>query len=133
MIYVFVGFIVIFILFISLIMKYGQAFKVKNNIISFIEEYENMSIDAIEEINSHVDFGTTYRVSIPNEFKNSEYKCSSEYGYCYKYHSKSNSETLGHSEGYYTVYTFINWEFPFFGLHDTWVIKGETRPVAIGS
>lgn len=126
MIYVFIGFTIIFILFISLILKYGQAFKVKNNLINYLEEFEGYNPASIENIDQFIE-DSTYRPKWDSSMKVENANCSRNFGYCIRYHQKNESE------GYYSVYTFVRWQFPFFGLHDTWVIKGETRPVAIGS
>ncbi len=125
MIYIFIGFTIIFILFISLILKYGQAFKIKNTIIEYIEEYESYQ-RAQDKIDNYIENDSLYRLDMDDSIKVTDAGsiCSS-YGYCVVHHSKNGS-----NEGYYTVYTFVKWDFPFFRLHSTWMIKGETRPVS---
>ena len=123
MIYIFIGFIIIFTLFISLILQYAQAFKVKDNIISLIEEYDSYNL-ASDEIDNYLE-SSAYRINstnIKSMTDDSEAVCDNTYGYCYSEHSKDDYK-------YYTVYTFVNWSFPFFKLNGTWMIKGETRIV----
>lgn len=125
MIYVFIGFVAIFIIFISLILKYGQAFKVKNEIINIIEEYEGSIVSAStsEEIAKYID-NSTYRPQLRVEdYKPYNGVCNSEYAYCYVAHDSKKGT-------YYTVYTFIDWNFPFFNISGVWTIKGETRLLA---
>lgn len=127
MIYVFIFFVIIFITFISLILKYAQAFKVKDQIISIIEEYEGYtnSYEAINYIEDYIENNTSYRPEVNNSTLNKRAgdMCSSTYKFCVGEHSDSNGRK------YYTVYTFVSWSFPFFGLANTWEIQGETRPV----
>lgn len=125
MIYVFIGFTIIFILFISLILKYGQAFKIKNTIIEYIEEYESYQM-ARDKIDNYIENDSLYRIDMDSSMAvNLPNSNCTNLGYCVVHHSKN-----GDAEGYYSVYTFVKWEFPFFRLHNTWIIKGETRPVS---
>lgn len=128
MIYIFIFFVIIFITFISLILKYAQAFKVKDNIISIIEEYEGYtnSYEAIDYIEEYIENNTSYRpedLSASTLSKRVGDKCSSTYKFCVGEHSDNSGRK------YYTVYTFVTWNFPFLGLGGTWEIQGETRPV----
>ena len=125
MIYVFIFFVIIFITFISLILKYAQAFKVKDQIISIIEEYEGYGTGngkSFENIESYIE-STSYRPEVGSEnFNAINGQCSSTYKYCIAKHSTGDAT-------YYTVYTFVSWNFPFFKLSGVWNIQGETRPV----
>ncbi len=126
MIYVFIFFVIIFITFISLILKYAQAFKVKDQIISIIEEYEGYtnSYEAINYIEDYIENNTSYRPEVKSDtLNNINGKCSSIYKFCVAEHSDTNGRK------YYTVYTFVSWNFPFLGIGDTWELQGETRPV----
>lgn len=122
MIYVFIFFVIIFVIFISLILKYAQAFKVKDQIISIIEEYEGYDYRVINDIQNYIE-STSYRTEIDNKTYNKiDGDCNTEYRYCIATHSTGNAT-------YYTVYTFVSWNFPFFNLSGVWNIQGETRPV----
>lgn len=122
MIYVFIFFVIIFVIFISLILKYAQAFKVKDQIISIIEEYEGYDYRVIDDIQNYIE-STSYRTEIDNKIYNKiDGDCNTEYRYCIAKHSTGDVT-------YYTVYTFVSWNFPFFKLSGVWNIQGETRPV----
>ena len=85
--------------------------------------YKDIETNKIKQITT--EDGKTDALSILLEVYD---RCNSNctnLGYCVVHHSKN-----GDAEGYYSVYTFVKWEFPFFRLHSTWTIKGETRPVS---
>jgi len=123
MIYIFIVFVALYIVFISLVMNYVRAFKVKNQIINYIEQYEEYepAKEAIDEYARNLNFinSTDEELYVPGK------TCVTEYRYCYQKHIVRQDDDL---RVYYTVEVYVPWNFPLLGLEgNNWVIKGETR------
>ena len=126
--------------------NYARAFRIKNQIVDIIEQYEGPYNDeAITKINSIID-QMTYEVPtrLVNNFK-SRYGNDSETGessaepvcqngWCYIEHNVSVDEADGERNGkYYSVVTFVNIDIPvinnIIGLGDFLSVYGETRTI----
>ncbi len=123
-------FIMIYVVFMAIALNYAKAFKVKNKIIDIIEQYEGHNVKADTAINAYLD-KADYYVSAGGINANN-YTCFNNGGtgsqaYCLR---KYQGSVGGIPRSYYTVYTFIKLEFPFFRLSMTVPIKGETRLIA---
>ena len=155
MIKIFIVFIFVYICLTAMALNYAKAFKVKNEIITYLEENEitdvcNMNV---EEIKTMEDF-------FENELVGKRGYNVSEHGTCKtngsKYDSNNNCIGYCHSSGidieiagkavntegiYYTVSTYMNWGIPFLnnllklnGNNEEketktglWTISGQTR------
>ncbi len=146
MIRLLIVFIVIYVGFTAIALNYAKAFKVKNKVITYIEENEitdirNMSAEAYNNMNTYFQEelveGMNYKYGI---------KCPNDkylYDYCDNGILIIPSDSTGkNKEGtYYTVTTTFGWEIPFLNVllrlnsqdgdaaSGYWTITGETRPI----
>ena len=146
MIKLLIVFIVIYIGFIAIALNYAKAFKVKNKVISYIEENEitNISSMSANDFNKMQEFFDTEILGKDNYMTN--ISCTTKSGtieYCQNgirivKHSPEGSNKEGE---YYTVTTTFGWSIPFLNvllrLNDQdgnvtfgrWEISGETRTI----
>ena len=122
--------------------NYTRAFRVKNQIVNIIEQYEGLPNDeAMAKIGSYVD-GMTYRVpqTLINNFRNryasnsDDGEVSCQDGWCYIAHDVRTTGGDGEMNGtYYSVVTFVNIDIPvinnLIGLGDFLSVSGETRTI----
>ena len=121
--------------------NYTRAFRVKNQIVNIIEQYEGPTDEAMAKIGSYVD-GTTYRVpqTLINNFRNryasnsDDGEVSCQDGWCYIAHDVRTTGGDGEMNGtYYSVVTFVNIDIPvinnLIGLGDFLSVSGETRTI----
>ena len=156
MIMIFLVFIMVYISFTAVALSYAKAFKVKNAVIDFIEEWEiagldNIPADKREEFESFID----------SEIVGNKNYNMSGYNICKGYPKKDHAgritaicEDAGviieeasqdeRTKGYYyTIYTYVGWDIGFFSklaalngdkkdpdigdVTGTWQISGQTR------
>ena len=121
--------------------NYTRAFRVKNQIVNIIEQYEGPTDEAMAKIGSYVD-GMTYRVpqTLINSFRNryasnnGDGEVSCQDGWCYIAHDVRTTGGDGEMNGtYYSVVTFVNIDIPvinnLIGLGDFLSVSGETRTI----
>ena len=127
-------FLAIYIAFMALALSYAKAFRVKNQIINYIEQCEGFGRCSYD---SKGQSSTTQEL-IDNYLKNANYyvNVASLSSACLG----DNTKTCG-AQGYlvekkgttdktyYMVTTYMAINFPFFNIHFTVPIKGETRIV----
>lgn len=151
MIMIFLVFIMVYISFTAVALSYAKAFKVKNAVIDFLEEWEvdgleNIRADKMAEFESFIDSeivgNKNYNMSGDRDFcKNNSKKgmLCSPVGIVIS-QSEADERTKGH---YYTVYTYVGWDIGFFSklaalngnkkdpevgdVTGTWKISGQTR------
>ena len=115
--------------------NYTRAFRVKNQIINIVEQYEGVTNDeAKEKINAYVQ-QMNYEVSntLINNKRSEGYECFKE-GWCYKENNVSTADGDGQRTGkYYTIVTFVNIDIPvinkIIGLGQFLSVSGETRTI----
>lgn len=134
-------FIVVYVSFMAVAVNYAKAFRVKNQVINIIEQYQyngetSDTNPAIKEINR-------YLASVPYNFgSNTEVKktCENIAGEGNEYIftrtgaciiPKGTMGKFGNSTRYYKVVTFIDIDFNFFDIHLTVPISGETKVIYI--
>ena len=149
MIQVFIVFILIYICFTAMSLNYAKAFKVKNDVIEYLEKNE---IQSINDINANEMITMTEYFN--EEFVGKKGYNVSEYKPCENISTRDNqychpsgiiieeSSKAQNTEGiYYTVYTYANWGVPFLNkllqlngnnekrnvITGLWQISGETR------
>ena len=146
MIKLLIVFIVIYIGFIAIALNYAKAFKVKNKVISYIEENEITDISKIPA--SEFDKMQKYFDSeiIGKDNYMTSISCTAKSGtveYCQNgIKIVKHTPVGGNKEGeYYTVSTAFGWQIPFLNVllklndqnGDTatgrWEISGETRTI----
>ncbi len=121
-------FIVLFSGYLAISVNYSKAFKVKNSIVSIIEQHEGLNTGAQDEIENYLS-GVGYYVYS---------KCSSgETGYGpnttntgYKYCiSKRESGEGTFRKTYYMVRVFFRLDLPVLGNLFVFPVSGETKAV----
>ena len=146
MIKLLIVFIVIYIGFIAIALNYAKAFKVKNKVISYIEDNEITDITKMpaNEFNKMQEYFDNEILGKDNYM--TTISCTTKTGtveYCQNgirivKHTPSGSNKEGE---YYTVSTAFGWQIPFLNvllrLNDQdgntatgrWEISGETRTI----
>lgn len=113
-------FIVIYVAFLAIAINYSITFRVKNQIITLIEEYEGYdnAKPYIEEYVSNVGY---YKAN--GGFTISKDVCvNNTNGYCI--------EELTSTRGkYYKVTTYVSFDFPIIGQLTNFPVSGETRVI----
>ena len=121
-------FVVIFSGYLAISVNYSKAFKIKNRIVSIIEEQEGMSAKAEDEIENYLS-GMGYMVygrcagdetGFPKESYNSKYL------YCV---SKKEVGTDVNKKTYYYIRLFFRFDLPVLENILTFSVKGETDPI----
>lgn len=124
-------FIAIFASMLAIALNYAKAFRIKNQIINYIEVNNGLSESLKKDIENYVASMDYYvqnvnpgsNVSSVREY-NFTNTCNKR-GYCIY---RVSSDTL--KGEYYKVVTFIHIEFPFFGINLNVPITGETKLVS---
>ena len=112
-------FIVIYVSFMAVAINYAKAFRIKNHIINILEQNQYRSSDNIDTLVDDYLKAVAYNVSdvdCPNGSK------KFNRGICVEPHEQNG-------EAYYTVTTFISVDFPFFQIHMTLPVRGETKTI----
>ena len=120
-----ITFIAIFLVIVSgylaFSVSYNKAFKVKNKVISVLEQYQHVNdtskgkiIDYMNSIGYNASDITSYSGD-----KNSNDGCSwicptDLRGVCYKWHQDTDSGNAGLSKGYFSVRTAVDIDIPIF-------------------
>lgn len=123
-------FIIIYVAFMAVAINYAKAFRVKNQVINMLEQYQ---YDGEESIRDEID---EYLRNVPYNLRDND----SVRDYCNdaSYGNKNDNyaltvqgvciQTLGSDKKhYYRVTTFISIDFPFFDIQMTLPINGETK------
>lgn len=126
------------IVFITLMMlvfvgtiSYSKAYKTKNRIINIIEDNKGYNESSIDEIETFMA-NTGYQISTTSNCTKVKPEGSSEvyptssfksgYRYCIFENKASNDNGV-----YYTVVTFMKFDFPVIGNYIEFPVKGETK------
>lgn len=130
-------FIFFFASFLAIAINYSQAFRIKNQIINFIEQYEGMDNNNVNRITEYVTESGYYRDNINcecNSFTCTDYEINSNSdrnpngasvgtakGVCVRRLQNDNDDT------YYRVTTYVKFNLPLVGEFLTLPVKGETK------
>lgn len=118
--------------------NYTRAFRVKNQIVNIIEQYEGPDNDeGIEKINEYIDrmaYNVNNQQMLTYQNNNSGAECPGYNGWCYVEHDVSINDADGERKGkYYSVVTFVNIDIPVInnlvGLGNFLQVVGETRTI----
>jgi len=113
-------FIVIYVCFLAIAINYSITFRVKNQIINLIEEYEGYDL-AKDAIDSYISSVGYYRASAGGVSLDAN--CTN--GYCI--------EELTSARGkYYKVTTYVSFDFPIIGQITNFPVSGETKVIYTG-
>jgi len=120
-------FLVIFIIIISAGLRFLTAFRVKNQIISYVEMYQGYCLDSSDEINNPD--------KCPANVKAEEYARKSGFvktsnGNIKRLYLVEKVET-GKEEDYYVVSTDIVFGIPFANTGFTIRVKGQTNGIIV--
>lgn len=114
-------FIAIFMLVVSgylaFSVSYNKAFKVKNKVISVLEQYEHYNNSSKKAIKNYMNqIGYNASTPIINEDKDGKgWVCPSDLpGVCYKWTQDKASTKAGLPRGYYSVKTAVDIDVPIF-------------------
>lgn len=125
---------IIIVMFVSML-SYSKAYRVKNRIVDIIDKYEDYNEDAINDINSSLNFAgyssNGNLCSKVNEKRLEEYGITDKtnlndingYDYCiYKSNNTSDSSSY-----YYVVVTFVHFDFPIISNAINIPVYSETK------
>lgn len=130
-------FLVVYVSFMAVAINYAKAFRVKNQIINIIEQYQYTG----EKTGTAIDKINEYLVNVPYDFGSNEIvrqRCANIAGTGNDYTftdrgaciiPKGAMGNFGNSSRYYKVVTFIDIDFNFFDIHMTLPISGETKVI----
>lgn len=129
-------FIVFYIAFMAVAINYAKAFRVKNQVINIVEQYQFTG----KSDQSTIDIIDTYLASVPYNFGESSdnplisecKKIAGDNGdYIYTTKGACIIKQPGSTDKarYYKVVTFIHIDFSFFDIHMTFPISGETKTI----
>lgn len=134
--------ILIFVLLINGYMAYSvnytRAFRVKNQIVNIIEQYEGPDNDeGIKKINDYIKrmaYSVDNRQMTQFINNNQGAECPGYNGWCYIEHDVSIASADGDRHGkYYSIVTFVNIDIPvinnIIGLGNFLQVGGETRTI----
>lgn len=130
-----ITFIVVFMLIVSGYMafsvSYNKAFKVKNKIITVLEQYEDAeNATAKTKIREYLtEIG--YNATAP-KINDSNYTCDQQLGYCTKWVQVAESDS-GLPRGYYKVVTAVYVDIPIFNkflpFFNFFQVSGDTKTI----
>ena len=120
--------------------NYTRAFRVKNQIVNIIEQYEGPYNDeGIDKINEYIDrmaYDVNNQQMLNFQNENADYnpECPGYNGWCYIEHNVSVNDADGERNGkYYSIVTFVNIDIPvinnILGLGNFLQVVGETRTI----
>jgi len=134
-------FIFFFAAFLAIAINYSQAFRIKNQVINYIEQYEGMNDISEEEIINYISDSGYYREVKCSCEGGNDYNCGGNNdnngsdvhianntskkakGLCIKRLSNNNGDT------YYRVTTFVSFNLPIVENFFTFKVSGETKVI----
>lgn len=134
--------ILIFVLLINGYMAYSvnytRAFRVKNQIVNIIEQYEGPYNDeAVDKINNYIEkmsYDVDNQQMLRFQADNPDAVCPNYTGWCYISHEVSQTGADEDRNGtYYSVVTFVNIDIPvvknILGMGSFLQVVGETKTI----
>lgn len=133
-----ITFIAIFMIIVSgylaFTVTYSKAFKVKNKIISLLEQYEGYNEEVvgakIDQYMNDIGYNTKINTDRVSACDNSEIRGR---GYCITWHQEEGSVEAGLPKGYYSVVTFVWIDVPIFNKFlpylDFFQTRGDTMTI----
>ena len=143
MLRVFLIFLIVYVSFISIALNYARAFKVKNRVISYLEDNEISDIEtmtAFDENKMREFFDTeivgnlnyVYSITCGSSVPGTKVKCFDNYGIKIEQMNPTSANSLG---VYYKVTTYVGYNIGFLRLFTGqsgtdfgfWKVSGESR------
>ncbi len=122
--------------YLAFSVNYTKAFRVKNEILSLIEQHEGLTEDAKTSIHNYLN-RVNYR--IPDSYfrvlQRDGYYCETGEGYCVKVFAALADSGINqtYKGSYYSVVTFVNVDIPIINkilpLTGILQVKGETKMI----
>ncbi len=132
-------FILLFVGFLAVYLSFNKAFKVKNEVVNYVEKYQGLTAESNSDIgtvnlienymmaNGHTDVGSCpdgYDGLIDGTLVSSEDTGNNKYRACFK---RNHIKTVGTSSYYYyEVIVFFGFDLPVIGDLFTFSVNGET-------
>lgn len=119
-------FIVLYVSILAIAINYSITFRVKNQIINIIEQYNGYSnsSEAQKAVSDYINSVSFYRDNVKSmaicQNESDAYTCTGNNGYTI---TKIDSEK-GY---YYRVTTYVSFDFPILGNFTNFPVSGETR------
>lgn len=135
-----VGFILLFVAFLTLTITYSKVFRVKNDVLSIIEKYNGINEDSIEIVNNFLSNSGYNITGVCQSGENikgvsnledtslsalSDITNGERYFYCIKKERK-NSKRNSLTTVNYEVTLFYKFNIPILGNIATFTVKGKT-------
>lgn len=125
-------FIVIYVSFMAVAVNYAKAFRVKNQLINYVEQTQYRygdSTDNIENYLAKVPYNVTdsnngLKQACDADAENTTEKSVFVHGACIAPRCDKDSGSC-----YYRITTYISVDFPFFNIHMTLPVRGETKTI----
>ena len=114
-------FIVIYVCVLGIAINYSITFRVKNQIINLIEEYEGYE-EALPHITNYLSGVGYYRASVGSGVS-LDASCTS--GYCIEERPAVRGKA-------YKVTTYVSFDFPIIGKITNFPVSGETKVIYTG-
>lgn len=122
-------FILIFACFLTLVLNYSKAYRVKNEVISILEKYEGATPESLEIINNYL-YDSAYKnkgrcpegwYGVDNYEGLAEQALNNKnYYYCFEENSRSGRI-------YYEIRLFYRFSLPVLGELATFKVNGRTK------
>ena len=134
-IYIIIVFLLLINGYLAFSVNYTKAFRVKNEIISLIEQHEGHTADAESAIQGYLN--QVHYTDISDDYFNNVgngYTCYRGKGYCIKINNVGSGSIDDTFRGtYYSVITFVQIDIPIlnkiFPLMNVFQVKGETKMI----
>lgn len=131
-----IGFMLIFVAFLSVAINYTKAFQMKNDILTMIEEQEGLTNNSISLINNYLaknNYGAKKSCPVnsygANDLKSNVLErvanSSKKYYYCIEKIDSAKNSTEG-SKITYNVRIFLSFTLPILGDFSAFEITGQT-------
>lgn len=124
MLRIFIVVIVLFVIFLCISANFARAFRVKNGVISIIEQYEGINDKSLPKIENYIN-------RMGYSCKSDKYDSVVDYvlmkkksgSYTYSVVSKADKRRV------YEVQVCTNWNFPIIDVNGMWSFKGKTEVI----
>ena len=121
MLRIFLIVIVLFVVFLSVSVNFARAFRVKNGVISIIEQYEGINSNSIPKVKNYIK-RMGYSCYEKDKYNSvSDYVLMIDSGHPYGVSKEDNNKKI------YDVQVCVKWNFPIFDVFGTWKFTGKTE------
>ena len=132
-------FMSVFIAYIAISINYNNAFRIKTNIVTTIEQYEGINSSSLARIKSFMSEGNYNAQYVCQTFDNKQsmgvngdipvMNPSGKYNYCVYREHRGGKGASGRDSYYYTVEVFLDFRLPILNNLFDFRIEGETNAI----